>query len=133
MGRLRLECPHCGTHSEFVSAVAAPADQKTKRTAAKRGGVQELAGNPVVDGFLEGVSHSVQQAWLQAYPAAFIKAEITKAALWLRANPHRPKSRPGAFMTNWLGRAAERQGAAFPPGMPAPGIVLAGATEEDEP
>lgn len=48
------------------------------------------------------------QEWQEAYPGVNIRAELQRAALWLRANPAKRKTARGMprFLVNWMSRAA---------------------------
>lgn len=46
-------------------------------------------------------------AWAEAYPAIDVRAEITKAKVWLVSNPKNRKSDIPKFLNNWLNRAQD--------------------------
>ena len=47
-------------------------------------------------------------AWVSAYPAVDVHAEIKKAAVWLMANPKNKKSNYARFLTSWISRAQDK-------------------------
>lgn len=57
---------------------------------------------------LSKVSHSLQRAWLAAYPVAKIEQSILKANAWLLANQHKKKRDKGRFFNNWLARDIDK-------------------------
>ena len=81
-----------------------------------KGPIDELKGNPLVEEILSSVTATLQRKWLDCYvDAEFIKAELTKANLWVEANPHRaPKSQVGRFLGSWLSRAWENHRKTIP-------------------
>lgn len=59
------------------------------------------------DGVWQSVSEVQMAAWLKAYPALSLEAELSKAAAWVLANPKNKKSNYARFLTNWFSRAQD--------------------------
>jgi hypothetical protein len=57
---------------------------------------------------LWAVPENLKTQWLAAYPAVDVDGELTKAAVWLIANPKNAKSNYARFLSNWLTRAQDR-------------------------
>lgn len=53
------------------------------------------------------LSESILAAFRHAYP--YFDREITRAALWYEANPHRQKRNHFRFLLNWMNRAHDPQ------------------------
>jgi hypothetical protein len=57
---------------------------------------------------LSKIKPDLSQAWVSTYEAEWVKQELKKATVWLKANPARaPKKDFGRFMTSWLSRGWE--------------------------
>lgn len=48
------------------------------------------------------------QQWRSAYPAVNLDVELSKASVWLLANPKNQKSNYARFLTNWLSKAQDK-------------------------
>lgn len=46
--------------------------------------------------------------WSKAYPAVDLHTELSKASVWLIANPKNQKSNYARFLSNWLSKAQDR-------------------------
>src|SRR3569832_683206 len=74
---------------------------------------------PVVlneEGVFDGITPAQINRWREAFSAIDVRAEISRAEVWLQANSIRRKSNKARFLVNWLARAQDRgQRAAAPP------------------
>jgi hypothetical protein len=62
-----------------------------------------------VNGKWTGVTSAQLEAWMAAYGAVDIDAELKKAAAWIVSNPHlAPKSQLGRFLNTWFARTQDR-------------------------
>lgn len=48
------------------------------------------------------------EQWKAAYPAVNLDVELSKASVWLIANPKNQKSNYARFLTNWLSKAQDK-------------------------
>ena len=69
----------------------------------------QLGKKPKVDfvgGKFVGITEEQREAWLAAYGAVDLEAELKRAAAWCVSNPHlAPKSQIGRFLNTWLTKA----------------------------
>ena len=57
----------------------------------------------LVGGRFVGITEEQREAWLAAYGAIDLDAELKRAAAWCVSNPHlAPKSQIGRFLNSWL-------------------------------
>ena len=74
---------------------------------------------PVVlseEGVFDGITPAQIDRWREAFSAIDVRAEISRAEVWLQANPKQRKSNYARFLVNWLARAQDRgHKAAAPP------------------
>lgn len=96
MARLVLAC-------ERIAAALEARNKKKSST---------ISRDPLVMGFLAGISSEVQETWLQVYgpDRIWVEAQVKEAAAWWTANPDRRK--PGdtvaRFVNGWLSRAKKK-------------------------
>ena len=65
----------------------------------------------------QGITDSDRTAWLQAFPACDLPAELARAAAWLVANPTKAhKSNWRRFLVSWLTRSQDKGGTHRTPG-----------------
>jgi len=58
----------------------------------------------------ENIDDSQKELWSKAYPATNIDAELSKAVVWLKANPTKTKSNYNKFLSGWLSRCQDSGG-----------------------
>jgi hypothetical protein len=61
-------------------------------------------------GAFQGISEDQELAWQEAFPAVPIPPAISRAAVWLKANPENRKSNYARFLVNWFTREQDRAG-----------------------
>lgn len=54
------------------------------------------------------VSDAELNLFEETYPGVPVEVELQKAAVWLWANPNRPKKQMRRFITNWLAKTHGR-------------------------
>lgn len=62
----------------------------------------------ILEGKWIGVTDEQRHMWATAYPALDLDIELSKAAVWLHANPKNKKSNYERFLANWFTRAQDR-------------------------
>lgn len=58
----------------------------------------------------ENIGESDIKGWKEAYPACDIDLELKRMGEWLKANPHKKKSRYRRFIMNWLNNNQDKGG-----------------------
>lgn len=72
------------------------------------GAIAEFNSNEVCNNLLLKTEASVQKAWIDAYPSvSWITHEMTKANVWIKANPKKAPKNFGRFFSNWLAKGFE--------------------------
>ena len=81
----------------------------------KEGEVKERVALPLINfSFVtfkwENIGESDIKGWREAYPACNIDLELKRMGEWLKANPHKKKSRYRRFIMNWLNNNQDKGG-----------------------
>jgi hypothetical protein len=74
-----------------------------------RGALNAISFNAERNCF-ENIDDSQKELWKQAYPATNIDVELSKAVVWLKANPTKTKSNYNKFLSGWLSRCQDSGG-----------------------
>jgi hypothetical protein len=61
-------------------------------------------------GAFQNITEEQELAWQEAFPAVPIPPAISRAAVWLKANPENRKSNYARFLVNWFTREQDRAG-----------------------
>ena len=74
-----------------------------------RGALNAISFNAERNCF-ENIDDTQKELWKQAYPATNIDVELSKAVVWLKANPTKIKSNYNKFLSGWLSRCQDSGG-----------------------
>ena len=74
-----------------------------------RGALNAISFNAERNCF-ENIDDTQKELWKQAYPATNIDVELSKAVVWLKANPTKTKSNYNKFLSGWLSRCQDSGG-----------------------
>jgi hypothetical protein len=74
-----------------------------------RGALNAISFNAERNCF-ENIDDTQKELWKQAYPATNIDVELSKAVVWLKANPTKIKSNYNKFLSGWLSRCQDGGG-----------------------
>jgi len=58
----------------------------------------------------ENIDDIQKQLWKEAYPAINLDIELSKAIVWLKANPTKKKSNYNKFLSGWFSRCQDAGG-----------------------
>ena len=107
--RVRSKCKYPSADCGQVTVISQSDDGLGKGKGKGKGALNAISFNAERNCF-ENIDDSQKELWSKAYPATNIDAELSKAVVWLKANPTKTKSNYNKFLSGWLSRCQDSGG-----------------------
>lgn len=84
-------------------------DATTEKNKVEKSASKAISFNAESNCF-ENIDDAQKKLWKEAYPAVNLEIELSKAIVWLKANPTKKKSNYNKFLSGWFSRCQDSGG-----------------------